>query len=71
MEHADRIRAVARAVASLVGTAPAHRYLEIVAVVLYADDAVTRIDDWDAITNPAFKLQVTEAVAELRELVAR
>lgn len=63
----DRIRQAARAVAELVGSTDHARYLEIVAVVLYADESVNNLDEWGGITNPEFKRAAIEGAADIRE----
>jgi hypothetical protein len=63
----DRIRQAARAVAELVGTTDHARYLEIVAVVLYADEAVNNREEWGAITDAEFKRAAIEGAEDIRE----
>jgi hypothetical protein len=71
MTHTDRIRRVAYAVARAVGSHDHARYLEIVAVVLYADESVNNLDDWAAIMDPEFQRAAIEGAEDIRERTAK
>jgi hypothetical protein len=63
----DRIRRAAYAVAELVGTHDHARFLEIVAVVLYADEAANNLDEWHLLLDAEFKRAAVEGAADIRE----
>lgn len=63
----DRIRRAAYAVAQAVGSHDHARYLEIVAVVLYADECANNLEEWDAILDEEFKRAAVEGAADIRE----
>lgn len=65
-DPADRIRRAARAVGEALG-APAHRYLDIVAVVLYADASVNDLEEWGFITHAEAKRAAAEGAEFIRE----
>lgn len=67
MSTHDRIRRAAQAVADLVGTHNHLRYLEVVAVVLYADESVNNIEEWEALMDPEFITAATEGAEALRD----
>jgi hypothetical protein len=67
---ADRIRRTAYAVAQAVGSHDHARYLEIVAVVLYADEGVNNLESWDALMDPEFKAAAVEGAEDIRERTA-
>ena len=70
MTPTDRIRRAARAVAELVGSVDHVRYLEIVAVVLYADESVNNLEEWGAVTDAEFKRAAAEGAEDIRERTA-
>jgi hypothetical protein len=63
----DRIRRAAQAVADLVGTHNHLRYLEVVAVVLYADECANNLEEWEALMDPEFITAATEGAEALRD----
>lgn len=67
MNATDRIRRAAYAVAQLVGHHDHARYLEIVAVVLYADESANNLDEWSGILDEEFKRAAVEGAADIRE----
>ncbi len=71
MTPTDRIRRAAIAVAELVGTHDHARFLEIVAVVLYADEAANNLDDWDLILDEEFKNAALDGAQDIRERAVR
>lgn len=68
MRSRDRIIKAAQAVAHALGGNHL-RYLDIVAVVLYADESVNNLEEWDYITSPEAKEAARAGVAEIRERV--
>lgn len=70
MNYTDRIRRTARAVAEALGSHDHARYLEIVAVVLYADEAVNNLEEWGALLDEEFKRVAVEGAADIRERIA-
>jgi hypothetical protein len=71
MNAVDRIRRAAQAVAKAVGSHDHIGYLEIVAVVLYADESVNNLDEWGAIVDVEFKSAATEGAEDIRERITR
>ena len=66
MKPTDRIRRVAYAIAQALGSHDHARYLEIAAVVLYADESVNNLDEWGAITDPEFQRAALEGAEDIR-----
>jgi hypothetical protein len=65
----DRIRRCAQAVAEQLGGNHL-RYMEIVAVVLYADESTNWLNDWNYILDAEAKSAAIEGAKELRERLA-
>jgi hypothetical protein len=67
MNHADRVKRCARALALKLEDADEARYLDIIAVVLQADYEANQLDDWDG-----FSGELATAAKEAAErLIAR
>ena len=71
MTASDRIRRVSYVVARELGGSPL-AYMGTVAVILWLDESINRLDDWDDICDPEFFRAAREGLDELREkLLAR
>lgn len=66
MNAHERIRRCAQAVAGQLGGNHL-RYLAVVAVILYCDEAANNVEEWDALADPEFKTAALDGVSELRD----